>query len=279
MELQSALGRIQQYQQLIKSLNETNENLKVEINKTETRKHELLRKLHESGRDPIGTSRADDGDLQPDIVHKDLGHFRDQELNAASDNIFQLQIRVNPSLRDERKHQIAIIKSILSQRLLVEKLDNDYASDLWNSIQALFDSTDELPVAAERKMIIKLGVMTVFEADHNVAAPAPDFDSVVKAIQHDLLIRDIQLDELNAHIRRPFDYASSLVARIHSMQPSGCLWLAKQGAQFDPSLHEAQVGCDPSGIVQATVFPGFSIGKHQLAPARVYTTPFSQAAQ
>ncbi|OKH41613.1 hypothetical protein NIES2101_34050 [Calothrix sp. HK-06] len=64
-----------------------------------------------------------------------------------------------------------------------------------------------------------------------------------------------------------------LVKKIASADPPGVLWVEKEGTVFNSDRHEAMLGCEESGIILFTVYPGYLVGSRVFDKAVVYTVP------
>ncbi len=64
-----------------------------------------------------------------------------------------------------------------------------------------------------------------------------------------------------------------LVKKIASADPPGILWTEEEDIPYKSDRHEAMVGCEESGKILLTVYPGYLVGDRVFEKPLVFTVP------
>ncbi len=67
--------------------------------------------------------------------------------------------------------------------------------------------------------------------------------------------------------------------KIATADPPGKLWMEAEGTPFKPDRHEPMLGCEESGKILLTIYPGYFVGDRVFEKALVFTVPGEAQSQ
>ncbi|HAG80072.1 MAG TPA: hypothetical protein DCL61_02645 [Cyanobacteria bacterium UBA12227] len=208
------------------------ENLKTENQELKARLSAKLSNLAELNRDKSKTVTSDDSRRQRDVLTPEFLNFNNQDFTDASNKIFNHIVDINPQSKDNRKREIARIKSTLSQQILKEGrnlLINNKSMQEEELTKTISRLTDSLLANLE---ISKECPQEILKTLHNL---------VEKGLK---LVKDIVNDE-----------------------PPGEFLIENEGTDFNPEKHQHVNGCESSGKILYTTYPGYSVNNRIIGDA------------
>lgn len=209
--------------------------LEGELKEGELRVNGLLAELARYRTDKSSTYQSD-SQHKNHLLVEEFKYLGDQDFHSVSINLLNSTRDINLT-QPERKKLIANIKSILSTEIFVNSAEHF-------SKGKKREPEDDLTPSILSAIYIRL------------RAVAPH------------LRPEIVEDDLQALVARGLD----LRQRISSADPPGTLWLAREGEPFEPTAHRIALGCEDSGNVLFTVYPGYEVDNRLLEKAVVFTT-------
>lgn len=213
------------------------------IAELEARCNELMGTLTEFTRDKSTTYVSDDRPQNHLLVHEFI-QLKDQEFQYVSTLLLHWLHELDSSRfkqKIDRKEEIARIKSILAQKVLLEKK------------QAKKISSPEL-FSMQINKIIRTAINTI-----QPQADQLNFDKF--AVPENLY------QSLGSLLQK----GDILVDKILAADPPGCLWIEEKGAQFDAKHHQPLLGCRALGTISFTVYPGYRVIDRVFEKACVFT--------
>ena len=214
------------------------------ISELEVRCNELMGTLTEFTRDKSTTYVSDDRPQNHLLVHEFI-QLKDQEFQYVSTLLLHWLHELGAVSRLEqnidRKEEIARIKSILSQKILLERKREEQISD-----------SDLFSMQIDRIL------RTVF----NTIQP--------RVIQLNL-DRDTMPENLYQSLASLLQKGDILVDKILAADPPGYLWIEGKGTQFNANNHQPLLGCRALGTISFTVYPGYRVSDRIFEKACVFT--------
>jgi hypothetical protein len=265
----------QQYKQLYPRKNPENhiwlegENaaLKKEKDELNKRVSSLLQELANYRRDKTKTAIL--GESQTTAIYQEFQNFKDQDIQSTGNQIFQYLSDQDPSLRDNRRAEIAQLFSILSQEILVKESQRlarvhikDRTDQVRKSVEHLAISKDSRDKIIES---INIAISEEFGGDS-----ANNFDATMQVANVICQTWRVELSTTLPFLERLGELIQDghkLVKRIDSTDPPGELWIEAKDTHFNHEKHEAYGGSNEVGIIQWTVYPGY---RHE---NRIYAKP------
>lgn len=252
-KLNQQFQQIQTLQQEIESLRRENrsttqlqsriDDLERENQELHARVSSLMGKLSDDRRDKTGTITSNDSRRQRDVLTQDFTHLNTQDFNAASSQIFNHRCEAKPDLKANRKLEIASIKSIFSKLIL--KGGNDFF------VSNKLIQPEDFPKTTEWFTDLLLKDL---EMPKRANCPKAILKSLENLVEKGLrLVKDIVNDD-----------------------PPGELLIDDEGSVFNPERHQPVPGCEPSGRILYTTYPGYCINNRILVEALkafVFTVP------
>jgi len=223
------------------------EKLEREKQELEGRVSSLLAKLGERDRDKTSTITSDDSRRQRDLLTQDFIQLNNQYFTAVSNEIFNYQYQSNPTLIQERKLEIARIKSVLSRQILKP---------------------------ANKEIIKKIQSDNVSSAVQLISAE----------IFQELKMPETSPKEIAQNVENLVEKGLKLIKDILNDDPPGELLIESEGTTFSPEIHQPVPGCEAGGKILYTTYPGYRINDRILSDALkafVFTVPdeFAQSAK
>ena len=226
------------YEEKIKELEQQNQSLR-------KRSDEMFSTLSKQNRNEVTTITSNDSRRQRDILSADFKNLANQDFKRVTIQILNLLISNNPDLRNSRLQEEAKIRSILSQRILIDGIS-------WvNEDNNASSNNDFLKLKAQ-------GTTQIIIQD-------------IKT--HYTLSQFINNDDITLALDSLTQKGIELVRDITNDQPPGQLWIENAGTIFNRDEHEEAKGCDSGGIVLYTTYPGYRIEDRILEKVIVFTTP------
>jgi len=225
--------QVAEFQAIIEELKKANQELG-------SQRSSLLGRLSDRDRDKSSTVTSDDSRRQRDTLTQTFIQLNNQEFNAVSIQVFNYFCEREPSLKSDRKQEIARIKSIFSE--VIFNLGND-----------LFQES-----ITSEKMVEFRGDLT------------------------NLLLQKLQIpshgspEELLKSLENLVEKGLNLVKDIVNDDPPGQFLIEEKGKFFNPDNHQVVPGCQESGRILYTIYPGYLLNERILADtlkAFVFTVP------
>ena len=209
-------------------------------------KSSLLSKLSDRYRDTSNTITSDESRPQRDVLTEKFIQLKTQEITIVGNEIFNHLSQINSDLKVNRKREIAKIKYVFSQQIF-DKGSQCFTCD--NSI-----GEDKFPQVVE------------------------DFTT---SILTDLQIPEAAkfLEAIPTNLKNLVEKGLKLVKEIVNDNPPGHFLIASQGETFNPENHEPVPGCEPSGQIVYTTYPGYCVNDRIIGEslkASVFTEPDKQ---
>jgi hypothetical protein len=185
------------------------------------------------------TSYVADLGPQNHIVSQGFKVFGDQELHHVATEIYVRLSAFDQEVITKRKVVIAELKSILSTEIFIKGRG-------------------------------------VVEARNMSSKPVTDIivNNAVEAINRKLgreILNSVS-SPLNDMLKDLVSKGEDLIDKALHAEPPGEFWVAPLGEEFDPERYEPILGCEDSGRVTLTVFPGYSVGGRVYSKAQVRTS-------
>lgn len=203
----------------------------------------LIGKLSDRDRDKTSTITSNDSRPQRDVLTQKFIQLNNQDFTAASIEIFNHRCSVNPALKDDRKREIAFVKSILSKHILKN------GSDLFISNKLI--QPEDFPKTAESFTDLLLKDL---EMPTRANCPKAILNTLVNLVEKGLkLVKDIVNDE-----------------------PPGELLIENGGTIFNAKTHQPVQGCEATGRILYTTYPGYCVNNRIIGEALkafVFTVP------
>ncbi|MCC3568577.1 MAG: hypothetical protein EAZ09_20160 [Oscillatoriales cyanobacterium] len=241
--LNDEVYRLQQENRRTAQLQAKIEELERENQELHGRVSSLMGKLSDRDRDKASTLTSDESRRQRDVLTQDFTHLNTQDFNAASSQIFNHRCEAKPDLKANRKLEIASIKSIFSKRIL--KGGNEFF------VSNKLIQPEDFPKTTEWFTDLLLKDL---EMPMRANCPEAILKSLENLVEKGLrLVKDIVNDE-----------------------PPGELLIDDEGSVFNPERHQPVPGCEPSGMILYTTYPGYCINNRILVEALkafVFTVP------
>lgn len=218
----------------------TIEELKKQNQELSSLRSSLLGRLSDRDRDKSSTVTSDDSRRQRDTLTQTFIQLNNQEFNAVSIQVLNYFCEREPSLKSDRKQEIARIKSILSEVI-------------FNLGNYLFQES-----ITSEKMVEFRGDLT------------------------NLLLQKLQItshgspEELLKSLENLVEKGLNLVKDIVNDDPPGQFLIEEKGKFFNPDNHQVVPGCQESGRILYTIYPGYLLNDRILADtlkAFVFTVP------
>ncbi|MFB2973244.1 hypothetical protein ACE1CD_30140 [Aerosakkonema sp. BLCC-F183] len=279
-------------------------NLELQIKQIEKDRDELasqrgsiLSQLASAQRNPE-TSYISDSRPQNHLLFQDFRQLKDQELHSVSTKIFSYLSENNPALKANRKQEIANIKAILSNQVLIKAMalfteTNDslpedavakavqIVSVSLSSALKAYDKPNIIEsLKANIESLVKQGMMLAKgTTETNTLAMSDneeDFTKVVESIRQSVYSSlEIELDKISEALRAEIDNlvrkGLELVKKIANADPPGTLLLPKKGESFNSDQHKAMLGWEDEGKIDFSIFPAYIVGARVLEKAVVLT--------
>jgi hypothetical protein len=231
--------KIQSQEILINELKRQNEKLRES-------KSSLLSKLSDRDRDTSNTITSDESRPQRDVLTENFIQLKTQEITSVGHEIFNHLSQINSDLKVNRKREIAKIKYVFSQQIF-DKGSQCFTGD--NSI-----GEDKFPQVVED---FTTSILTDLQITEAAKFPEP-----IPTILKNLVKKGLKL-----------------VKEIVNDDPPGHFLIASQGETFNPENHEPVPGCEPSGQIVYTTYPGYWVNNRIIGEslkASVFTEPDKQ---
>ncbi|TAF02049.1 MAG: hypothetical protein EAZ78_16000 [Oscillatoriales cyanobacterium] len=203
----------------------------------------LMSKLSARDRDKTITITSNDSIPQRDALTQKFIQINNQFFNAASNDVFNHLLASQPNLKAYRKRETARIKFTLAKMVFIE------ARELFTRSNSLLQQ--DFPQTVQMftdKLLQNLGM------PERVNCPP----SIIKSLEN--LIEEVL----------------KLVKDIVNDEPPGELFIENEGTVFNPERHQPVPGCEPSGRILYTTYPGYCINNRILGDAFkafVFTVP------
>jgi len=211
---------------------------------------------------------------QVHLILQDFKYLKDQKLNAMSGRIYDAVSRQTPRRPNDRREEIARIKSVLSEAALVKESQFLSGKLAMASVMKFLVSVEELPVSAIMRGdlcdVVKaiLSKEISFGESARTQNEADLFGQRMAFVLNALKLFD---NEFQSDILDLFRVGRELVRRVFSTDPPGELWVENEGTTFDPSKHEIVVGSSEGSFIATTVVPGYRVNGRVLEKAIVLT--------
>ena len=231
--------KIQSQEILINELKRQNEKLRES-------KSSLLSKLSDRDRDTSNTITSDESRPQRDVLTEKFIQLKTQEITSVGHEIFNHLSQINSDLKVNRKREIAKIKYVFSQQIF-DKGSQCFTGD--NSI-----GEDKFPQVVED---FTTSILTDLQITEAAKFPEPIPTNLKNLVKKGL----------------------KLVKEIVNDDPPGHFLIASQGETFNPENHEPVPGCEPSGQIVYTTYPGYCVNNRIIGEslkASVFTEPDKQ---
>jgi len=218
----------------------TIEELKRHNQELGSQRSSLLGRLSDRDRDKSSTVTSDDSRRQRDTLTQTFIQLNNQEFNAVSIQVFNYFCEREPSLKSDRKQEIARIKSILSEGIF--KVGNELFQESITS-----DKIVEFRGDLTNWLLQKLQI--------------PSHSSP---------------EELLKSLENLVEKGLNLVKDIVNDDPPGQFLIEEKGTFFNPENHQVVPGCQESGRILYTIYPGYLLNDRILADtlkAFVFTVP------
>ncbi|BAY38837.1 hypothetical protein NIES2111_31860 [Nostoc sp. NIES-2111] len=244
------------------------------------------------------TYTSSDDNIQHHILYQEFKQLKDQEFNAFSNKLFHYRCEQSLALKSNRKREITIIKSVLSENILINGMkifaeNSDFSPEiLENAMKVVRPSfchalgiveNSEISkiLSNELENLIKQGIKFVTKTSSNDTTKRSwneeEFTEAVKDISRTVYTA-LQIAEetnISREIRTNTDNlvrkGLELVKKIASADPPGNLWIEQKDTLFDYEKHEAVLGCKEGGKILLTVYPGYVVGNRIFEKALVFT--------
>ena len=231
--------KIQSQEILINELENENQELRES-------KSSLLSKLSDRDRDTSNTITSDESRPQRDVLTENFIQLKTQEITSVGHEIFNHLSQINSDLKVNRKREIAKIKYVFSQQIF-DKGSQCFTGD--NSI-----GEDKFPQVVED---FTTSILTDLQITEAAKFPEPIPTNLKNLVKKGL----------------------KLVKEIVNDDPPGHFLIASQGETFNPENHEPVPGCEPSGQIVYTTYPGYCVNNRIIGEslkASVFTEPDKQ---
>lgn len=243
----------QELNEKVDLLNKTIQRQQIRINELENEneklrklKSSLLSKLSDRDRDTSNTITSDESRPQRDVLTENFIQLKTQEITSVGHEIFNHLSQINSDLKVNRKREIAKIKYVFSQQIF-DKGSQCFTGD--NSI-----GEDKFPQVVED---FTTSILTDLQITEAAKFPEP-----IPTILKNLVKKGLKL-----------------VKEIVNDDPPGHFLIASQGETFNPENHEPVPGCEPSGQIVYTTYPGYWVNNRIIGEslkASVFTEPDKQ---
>ena len=246
-ELKQTINDLEQEKesQVIK-LNKRIDELERENQELRESKSSLLRKLSDRDRDTSNTITSDESRPQRDVLTENFIQLKTQEITSVGHEIFNHLSQINSDLKVNRKREIAKIKYVFSQQIF-DKGSQCFTGD--NSI-----GEDKFPQVVED---FTTSILTDLQITEAAKFPEP----------------------IPTNLKNLVEKGLKLVKEIVNDDPPGHFLIASQGETFNPENHEPVPGCEPSGQIVYTTYPGYCVNNRIIGEslkASVFTEPDKQ---
>lgn len=239
VEWQKINQEIQKKQRRIDELERENQELRES-------KSSLLSKLSDRDRDTSNTITSDESRPQRDVLTENFIQLKTQEITSVGHEIFNHLSQINSDLKVNRKREIAKIKYVFSQQIF-DKGSQCFTGD--NSI-----GEDKFPQVVED---FTTSILTDLQITEAAKFPEP----------------------IPTNLKNLVEKGLKLVKEIVNDDPPGHFLIASQGETFNPENHEPVPGCEPSGQIVYTTYPGYCVNNRIIGEslkASVFTEPDKQ---
>ena len=243
----------QELNEKVDLLNKTIQRQQIRINELENEneklrklKSSLLSKLSDRDRDTSNTITSDESRPQRDVLTENFIQLKTQEITSVGHEIFNHLSQINSDLKVNRKREIAKIKYVFSQQIF-DKGSQCFTGD--NSI-----GEDKFPQVVED---FTTSILTDLQITEAAKFPEPIPTNLKNLVKKGL----------------------KLVKEIVNDDPPGHFLIASQGETFNPENHEPVPGCEPSGQIVYTTYPGYCVNNRIIGEslkASVFTEPDKQ---
>ena len=243
----------QELNEKVDLLNKTIQSQQIRINELENEneklrklKSSLLSKLSDRDRDTSNTITSDESRPQRDVLTENFIQLKTQEITSVGHEIFNHLSQINSDLKVNRKREIAKIKYVFSQQIF-DKGSQCFTGD--NSI-----GEDKFPQVVED---FTTSILTDLQITEAAKFPEPIPTNLKNLVKKGL----------------------KLVKEIVNDDPPGHFLIASQGETFNPENHEPVPGCEPSGQIVYTTYPGYCVNNRIIGEslkASVFTEPDKQ---
>ncbi len=210
-------------------------------------KSSLLSKLNARDRDKSTTITSNDSLRQRDVLTQEFIQLNTQEITGLGNEIFNHLSQINSDLKARRKREIAKIKSVFSQHIF-DKGSQCFTPD--NSIEE-----DKFPQVVED---LKNSILTDLQIPETTKIPEPISTNLKNLVEKGLkLVKEIVNDDSPGHFLIP-----------------------NPGDAFNPENHQPVPGCEPSGKILYTTYPGYCVDNRIIGEALkafVFTEPDKQS--
>lgn len=209
-------------------------------------KSSLLSKLSDRDRDTSNTITSDESRPQRDVLTENFIQLKTQEITSVGHEIFNHLSQINSDLKVNRKREIAKIKYVFSQQIF-DKGSQCFTGD--NSI-----GEDKFPQVVED---FTTSILTDLQIPEAAKFPEP----------------------IPTNLKNLVEKGLKLVKEIVNDDPPGHFLIASQGETFNPENHEPVPGCEPSGQIVYTTYPGYCVNNRIIGEslkASVFTQPNKQ---
>lgn len=209
-------------------------------------KSSLLSKLSDRDCDTSNTITSDESRPQRDVLTENFIQLKTQEITSVGHEIFNHLSQINSDLKVNRKREIAKIKYVFSQQIF-DKGSQCFTGD--NSI-----GEDKFPQVVED---FTTSILTDLQIPETAKFPEP----------------------IPTNLKNLVEKGLKLVKEIVNDDPPGHFLIASQGETFNPENHEPVPGCEPSGQIVYTTYPGYCVNNRIIGEslkASVFTEPDKQ---
>ena len=209
-------------------------------------KSSLLSKLSDRDRDTSNTITSDESRPQRDVLTENFIQLKTQEITSFGHEIFNHLSQINSDLKAHRKREISKIKHVFSKHIFDK--GSQYFTDN-NSI-----GEDKFPQVVED---FTTSILTDLQITEAAKFPEPIPTNLKNLVKKGL----------------------KLVKEIVNDDPPGHFLIASQGETFNPENHEPVPGCEPSGQIVYTTYPGYCVNNRIIGEslkASVFTEPDKQ---
>ncbi|NEP81483.1 MAG: hypothetical protein F6K39_26955 [Okeania sp. SIO3B3] len=249
----------QQLKNLVNNLKQENKSKAIQfqtrIDKLESENQELrqrvsflLSKLNARDRDKSSTITSNDSRRQRDVLTQEFIQINTQEITGIGNEIFNHLSQINSNLKAKRKREIAKIKSVFS-KYIFDKGSQCFTAD--NSIEE-----DKFPQVVE---YFTNSILTDLQIPETAKIPEP----------------------IHTNLKNLVEKGLNLVKEIVNDDPPGHFLITNQGEAFDPEKHQPVAGCEPSGKIVYTTYPGYCVNDRIIGEslkAFVFTEPEEEAS-
>ena len=231
--------KIQSQEILINELENENQELRES-------KSSLLSKLSDRDRDTSNTITSDESRPQRDVLTENFIQLKTQEITSFGHEIFNHLSQINSDLKAHRKREISKIKHVFSKHIF------DKGSQCFTDNNSIGE--DKFPQVVED---FTTSILTDLQIPEAAKFPEP----------------------IPTNLKNLVEKGLKLVKEIVNDDPPGHFLIASQGETFNPENHEPVPGCEPSGQIVYTTYPGYCVNNRIIGEslkASVFTQPNKQ---